>query len=114
VETEADVGAETDTRRDDDRRAADAGDETETLDVVATYATVRRELREEFDIDTARTSREFYHACRMQGLDDERLAALERLTQAYETVQYSDNPNLNVAELRAAAAQFGMGKAESA
>jgi hypothetical protein len=83
-----------------------AEEEREGGDVIATYAAVRRQLREELDITNRRTSREFYHVCRSRGLDEERLAALERLTQAYETVQYSNNPDLDVDEIRAAAARF--------
>ena len=74
--------------------------------MVEAYVAVRQELQEEFDIDGQRTSREFYHLCRNRGLDEERLAALEQLTQAYEAVRYSDDPEIEVDELRAAAERF--------
>jgi hypothetical protein len=86
-----------------------SGDDDNALEdfaVIGAYVAVRQELQDEFDIDDQRTSREFYHLCRNRGLDEERLAALEQLTQAYEAVQYSDDPEVDVDELRAAAERF--------
>jgi hypothetical protein len=100
------AGATLDDGSEGDAQEDDEDDGSEGIDVVATYATVRGALEREFDIDSRWTSREFYHACKIRGLDEERLTALERLTQAYETVQYGDDPTLDVAELRAAAARF--------
>ena len=93
----------------DSPEGGDGSGDEDTLDdfaVVEAYVAVRQELQEEFDIDGQRTSREFYHLCRNRGLDEERLAALEQLTQAYEAVRYSDDPEIEVDELRAAAERF--------
>jgi hypothetical protein len=89
---------------------ADTGptDDAGEVDVVETYTTLRRRLERELDIDGRWTTRQFYHACQMRGLDDDRLAALERLTRAYERVQDGDDPAAGPEELRAAAAVFGL------
>lgn len=96
----------------DHRGDPDAGTEPTgdagAFDISETYTTVRRRLERELDIDGRWTTRQFYHACQMRGLDDDRLTALERLTRAYERVQDGDDPAADPEELRTAAAVFGL------
>lgn len=66
--------------------------------IAAAYAEVRTHLGGEFGITTPYTHWEFFDMCRVRGLDNERLDALQQLTELYERAAFSaDAPSEDVA-----------------
>jgi len=62
-----------------------APDEATTL----AYGTVRHALSEQVDATDGATHWEFYRTCAADGLTDEQVDALERVTERYETAAFS-------------------------
>jgi hypothetical protein len=72
------------------RDRLEAGDPDAAVELA--YLDLRSQLLEKLAIDGARTHWEFLEGCRSDGLDEDRLAALETVTETYEDAAFAPDP----------------------